>query len=528
MHSTLSNEEDYNTITELYGPEYRDIIINENKNKISTLPTILQISNSNESTLSSTISLPSIQSQDNNISTNHSNINKNNNVSIPTNTTIESTTNSTNQSTTSTQLNNEIKTEDDDSLIRKYIQSQLNNTLDSIKKNNFNLTIREMKEKYGNDGEDAIRKEIKQMEDMQVWIPVDKYDDGELIPCSCINKAKVNNKNEIIKLKSRLVAGGHRQLTNPFTNNSSPTLTISSLFTLCNIALQNNMKIITADVVGAYLNADLKENIYMKLNKEITKYLINLKPEYKKYLNQKEEIVVKLKKALYGLKQSGKLWYEKLNEILLSIGFNRNLYDKCVYNMKRGHHNIIIAVYVDDLFILTEDDADQTWLINKLKENIKDITINKNNKFTYLGMEFNISNRNEITINNTSYIKKILEEEKIYEKVNTPTSNKLFVENELEELLNEEEQNKLRSITYKLMYLSTRIRPDISIAVNHLCTKLNKYKESDKEKINRILKYLNETMDKNITFNKKIIYQLICTVTHHMGLIQMVKVTQEL
>ena len=55
-HSTLSNEEDYNTITELYGPEHRDIIINENKNKISTLPTILQISNSNEPTLSSTSS----------------------------------------------------------------------------------------------------------------------------------------------------------------------------------------------------------------------------------------------------------------------------------------------------------------------------------------------------------------------------------------------------------------------------------------------------------------------------------------
>ena len=183
MYSTLTNEEDYNTITELYGPEYRDIIINENKNKISTLPTILQISNSNEPTLSSNSSSSLIQSQDNNVSTTYSNnkSNNNNNLSIPTNTSIEPTANSSSQSTTSTQLNNEIKTEDDDSLIRKYIQSQLNNTLNSIKKNNFNLTIKEMKEKYGNDVENEIKKEIKQIEDIEVWTPVNKYDDGELI-----------------------------------------------------------------------------------------------------------------------------------------------------------------------------------------------------------------------------------------------------------------------------------------------------------------------------------------------------------
>ena len=41
----------------------------------------------------------------------------------------------------------------------------------------------------------------------------------------------------------------------------------------------------------------------MKLNKELTKYLIDLKPDYKQYINEKEEIIIKLKKVLDGLKK---------------------------------------------------------------------------------------------------------------------------------------------------------------------------------------------------------------------------------
>jgi hypothetical protein len=103
----------------------------------------------------------------------------------------------------------------------------------------------------------------------------------------------------------------------------------------------------------------------------------------------------------------------------------------------------------------------------------------------------------------TNVFENLLNDENINESVNTPASNNILFVNELEDILCEEEQNKIRSITYKLMYLATRTRPDIYFAVNHLCTKINKYTLDDKRKVNRVLKYLHGTVDMGINFIKK-------------------------
>ena len=54
----------------------------------------------------------------------------------------------------------------------------------------------------------------------------------------------------------------------------------------------------------------------------------------------------------------------------------------------------------------------------------------------------------------------------------------------------------------KLLYLSNRIRPDIAPIVNFLCTRINKYTIEDKFKLNRILKYIHGSKDKNLKFYK--------------------------
>ena len=66
--------------------------------------------------------------------------------------------------------------------------------------------------------------------------------------------------------------------------------------------------------VMAYINAPLKESIYMRLAKEISKFYLQKHPEYAKFVNIKGCVVVKLLKCLYGLNQSGLEWNDELTK----------------------------------------------------------------------------------------------------------------------------------------------------------------------------------------------------------------------
>ena len=63
------------------------------------------------------------------------------------------------------------------------------------------------------------------------------------------------------------------------------------------------------DISSAYLNGELKEEVYMK------------QPEG--FEEKSPEWVWRLLKALYGLKQAGRCWHEKLHEVLTKLGFSR-------------------------------------------------------------------------------------------------------------------------------------------------------------------------------------------------------------
>jgi hypothetical protein len=50
----------------------------------------------------------------------------------------------------------------------------------------------------------------------------------------------------------------------------------------------------------------------------------------------------------------------------------------------------------------------------------------------------------------------------------------------------------MRSIVYQLLYVCTRVVPEALLAVNFLCTRVNRYAESDRKKMLRVVQYLNE------------------------------------
>ena len=121
----------------------------------------------------------------------------------------------------------------------------------------------------------------------------------------------------------------------------SPVVHLSSIHALIAFAAERKLHVHQMDVVSAFLNGELKEEIYMKQP-----------PGYVQ--SGKEELVCKLRKSIYGLKQSSRCWNEKLCNHLKSLGFKESGADPCVFIQSGKKDLKIIAVYVDDLILIAK------------------------------------------------------------------------------------------------------------------------------------------------------------------------------
>ena len=99
---------------------------------------------------------------------------------------------------------------------------------------------------------------------------------------------------------------------------STPAKMPSVHLVLANVA-QLDWQIHHIDIKSAYLNADLKETIYMKPPREV----LGPGQEWK---------VCRLLKGLYGLKQAGRGWYKEMSGVLINnLKFKQSAVDHSVF-----------------------------------------------------------------------------------------------------------------------------------------------------------------------------------------------------
>ena len=114
---------------------------------------------------------------------------------------------------------------------------------------------------------------------------------------------------------------------------------------LISLAVSKNLEMHLMDVVTTYLYGSLDNDIYMKI-------LEGFKIPEALGSKPKEMYSIKLQRSLYGLKQSGRMWYNRLSDYLISKGYTNNLICPCVFIKRTTSGYVIIAVYVDDLNII--------------------------------------------------------------------------------------------------------------------------------------------------------------------------------
>ena len=179
---------------------------------------------------------------------------------------------------------------------------------------------------------DSMLAEITQQVQMDVWELCKKQHLSfdaikRIIPCSLFLKEKLLPDGSFDKLKARLVAGGHRQDTSLYDDVSSPTVNLTTLYTVLAIAAHEGHSLTAIDIKGAYLNAILKTvEVHMKIPAYLARLFVPVYMQLKnrdvsEFLEKDGSLIVKIKKALYGLVESARLCYDHLCATLLSIGY---------------------------------------------------------------------------------------------------------------------------------------------------------------------------------------------------------------
>ncbi|GJT28742.1 putative ribonuclease H-like domain-containing protein [Tanacetum coccineum] len=145
------------------------------------------------------------------------------------------------------------------------------------------------------------------------------------------------NEFERLENKARLVARGYRQEEGiDFEESFAPVARLEAIRIFLAFAAHMNMVVYQMDVKTAFLNGNLREEVYVS---QPDGFVDKDNPNH----------VYKLKKALYGLKQAPRAWYDMLSSFLISQDFSKGLVDPTLFIHRDGKELLLVQIYVDDI-----------------------------------------------------------------------------------------------------------------------------------------------------------------------------------
>lgn len=210
-----------------------------------------------------------------------------------------------------------------------------------------------------------------------------------------------------VQNKARFVVRGFNQKAGiDYTDIYSPVANFKSILALLTIGASKDYEIHQMDFDAAFLNASIKEEMYVE---PISSLDMRLPPNH----------VYRLKKTLYGLKQSPREWWLLLQGSLRNLGWTPTLTDNCIFFRRNKDQFEYLAVYVDDIIILSPN----TNSIDLIKAELSSLFKCKDlGELSYvLGVRVN-RNRKEKTIklDQEALIRKYVERFKIQHPASTP------------------------------------------------------------------------------------------------------------
>ena len=238
----------------------------------------------------------------------------------------------------------------------------------------------------------------------------------------------------------------------------------------------------------------------MRLDSKIAEVLAKVNGQYEEFRNSDGSLYVKLKRPIYGLVQSALRWNEEISRTLRDMGYTQNPYDPCVWNKGRHDDQCTVLIHVDDLMITCKRNSTINQLIQHLKVKYdNDLTVTTGDIHSYLGITFDFSVEGQVRLSQKKYVDDLISETGTTGTVLTPALDNLFVLDHSAEKLNGEDTKAFHTVVAKILYLAKRTRPDLLVAVSHLVTRVQAPTSQDKQKLERVLKYVNGTKELYLT-----------------------------
>ena len=277
---------------------------------------------------------------------------------------------------------------------------------------------------------DATQEEYDALMNNGTWVLTDLPPGRKALGCKWIWRQKFDATGKLTKYKARLVLKGFQQRFGvDYLEIFAPVLRLNALRAILCLVACHGWKVRQLDVKTSFLNGvlDADTEIYMS---QPPNFLVP----------GSEGKVSQLLKAIYGLKQAPRCWYLTLHQFLLEIGFTRCVKEVCLYIKRVGASVVLLSVYVDDIAITGNDNAEIENACDDLKNKFKMTDLGELKSI--LGIKVDIKN-NIITMSQQAYIDFLLEKFKMADS--NPVATPEVVGHTLEtSKLSDEEFHKLK------------------------------------------------------------------------------------
>jgi transposase InsO family protein len=245
---------------------------------------------------------------------------------------------------------------------------------------------------------DACKSELQSMQDLKTHTLMPLPEGRKAVGSRWVFTVKTDEEGNITRHKARFVAQGYTQVEGvDYTETFAAVAKYDTVRILLALAAKFDLELDQMDVRTAFLNADLKEDIYLKQPAGFED------PEHPDW-------VWKLEKAIYGLKQAGYEWNQTLDEYLWKEGFRfvRSEADHSLYVLHEGDKVIWLVVYVDDMLAASNsrDYLDKFKVQLKRRFDLSDL----GPACHFLGMHITRDREKRLlSISQKAYLEKILE-----------------------------------------------------------------------------------------------------------------------
>src|SRR5258708_8427135 len=310
---------------------------------------------------------------------------------------------------------------------------------------------------------------------------------NKVVQCKWVLHIKQDKDGQISHFKGHLVAKGFTQIPRQdYTFTFAPIAHWDSIRSILCIDTLNNLELRHINVKNAYLNAPLKEEIYMVMPEECgTRYWT-------------------LRNGRYGRRQASRQWYIHLHETYLSLRFSRCKSDWSMYTRRSATSISISATSVDDLLLASNSKAESNLTTTQIQNKFA-ITDGGNTEWLLGCRIHRWRDRKLLTINQERFTSQILAKFKMEHcnAIKTPCPSYHLTSAMCPS--NAEQCKAVAQLPFctlvgKCMYLANCTQPDISYAICKLAKFMSNYGMKHYKAAKHLLQYLQGTRSQGLTY----------------------------